>query len=113
MYTLILFQAICTDWLLPTVSVLDQAINLYIIGKLHKKGDKRLYSLALILLWIAVIVSFTSDWSATRPAFVADNNSSFAIYFALGTNDPGPASFGFIAAVIGIILSDSILVSIA
>ena len=78
-----------------------------ILGKLSTKSNKGAYSLALTMLWIAVIGSFVIDWQFLRGAFAIKNGSPISIVNTLFT---GLIAFWYIPGVVAIVLADAILV---
>ncbi|KAF5321955.1 hypothetical protein D9619_000016 [Psilocybe cf. subviscida] len=77
------------------------------IWQLHTTSNKGFYSFALILLWISEIFTFATDWSTARAGFIDHNTSPFDIANGL---QPVIPLLGEFAHLVGIVLSDSILV---
>lgn len=78
-------------------------------GQLHTTSNKGFYSFALILLWISEIFTFATDWSTARAGFIDHNTSPFDIANGL---QPVIPLLGAFAHLVGIVLSDSILVRV-
>lgn len=110
LYTLLFAQAICMYR--PTCTSVEcekNALIKYPIGKLYTKGNAKLYSCALSIQWILVIVGFWHESTFTRSAFVLNNNSPVTIISNL-MEVPNPC--WDILPVATILISDSILVRI-
>lgn len=93
----------------PTNFNNDKLLTYATTGKLHAKGDKLLYSAALTFLWMLTIVSFLGDWVKIRRAFVVNSSSLLDITITLDA--PGSV-FWSLPGLMGIVISDAILVRI-
>lgn len=67
----------------------------------------------MIVLWISVTLSFAGDAVTGRAAFTVENSTPMAIYTRLLEGDTGSdPTFEGVAALIGTIVADGILVGI-
>lgn len=80
-------------------------------GKLHRKGNKWIYSGTLIFLWIFVTVEFASDWFITRQGFAVENSSPLAIFQGMTANALW-STIQNIAWTIYVSIADAIIVRI-
>lgn len=67
-----------------------------------------MYTSALILLWIASIVSLASDRVILREGFVVNNDSAIDIFEAFTA---ATTLVQYIASIVGVLIADGILVS--
>lgn len=91
--------SLCCTWSLKST----------MLGILHSKGVKLLYSSALAVMWIATIANFTNDWAMGREGFVARNSSPLAIIVNMSVSIP---VLWNISGIITAGISDAIIVNI-